>query len=229
MQRRLLVLVVTLLLALGGCGLIWEPPPKTDMSNLTAQQILNAAERRVKDVDFVSVEGKFREDGQTAKVDMAFAPNSSLSSFVLNGAAFKVLSADGKTYVKLSKSAYRSLPGLTARERKKVIDAVDGRWIDPGDDKSLGSIASFGLRLEFFDALATPVGKPRKGPEKQVKGIACIPVTDKESTIYVDKRDGTPILQTGRKGTGRLTFSYARVAEFKRPSPSDIVKGSDFR
>ena len=229
MPRRLLVLMVTSVLALAGCGLVWEPPPRTAMSDLTAQQVLNAGERRLKDVESVSVKGSFREANRTLSVDMKFAPNSSSSTIAFHGLRFEVLSAGGHTYIKANTAAYRTIPDMTEPQLTKFIGAIGDRWIDSGDDATLGTIAEFGLRGEFFDDFATPTGTLTKGEEKKVEGVACIAVSDKETTTYVDKRDGTPILQAGR-GTskGELVFSYKPVAEFRRPPAADVVTRAEF-
>ena len=230
MKRRLLVVLVTSLLALGGCGLIWEPPPETKFADLSTKEMLNTAERRVKDVDSVTVKGKGREDGQSFRLNMKFAPNSSAGTVVVDGAAVKLLSVGDKTYMKADEASYRRTGAVSGSpDDQKILDLVADQWMDTrvwGFD----DLAGYASRFGFFADFTEPVGKVTQRPAQKVNGVLCIPLRDKEGTLYLDKRDGTPILLTrGGSSKERITFSYAPVAEFKHPSAARIITKAEFK
>jgi hypothetical protein len=219
--KRLVALLLASVVALGGCSLVEPERPQADISDLSTRRILNAAERRLKDVDSVTVKGTGRDGEHSASVNMAFAPESASGWVKADGVSFKVLNAKGKSYIKVGKAFYDTISALSAAQRKQVIRTVDGRWIDPGDEEAFVSMASAGLRNDFFDDFLIPNGKIQRQPEKKVKGVVCIALKDKDGTLYVDKRDGTPIFLTGK--STRLTFSYAPVAEFKPPRAAEVL------
>ena len=226
MGVRLLAVLTATVFTLGGCGLMWEPPPKTPFSDLSVTEMVSTAERQVKDAEFVTVKGKGKDGGQTITFDVRFAPKSASGKVVLDGQTLMLLSVGGKTYAKADAAFYRSSKLFSgSADEQKILRLMAGQWLDVRAWE-LGELGDFVSRFGFFADLSTPDGKITRRPAQKVNGVVCIPLRDKGGTLYIDKRDGKPILLTT---DGRYTFSYAPVAESKPPSPADVLTRSELK
>lgn len=227
-RTRLSVLLVAATLALAGCGMLdVDSGPKDDVSGMSGSELLEQAQRQVNTVRFISVKGSGMDGRDKVAVNLAFATNSASGSVEMNGVRMKVLNAGGNIYVKVSAKDLRSLiKGKgAAGQHERAVAVMGGRWVLANPkDKDFSDIAEVVTRKGVFDQLLDPNGDVRKGADKIIWGIDCVSLKDRTGTLYMDKRDGKPILLVADKPKGgRLSFSYRRVKEVKAPAKGDVV------
>lgn len=225
-RTRLAVLLIASTVVLAGCGGSDGGNTSDDVSDLSADQILDAAAKRIGDEQFVSIKGKGidKEDGTELKVDLGFAGPTASGTIAVDGMELQLLKSGGKSYFKASDEFFRSTGGDAAEQ---IISLISGRWIlvDP-DDENFGEIASFVSKKDFFDELLEPEGKTTKGKNKTVNVIDCVALKDSDGggVFYFDKSNARPVsIVTTDSGTGTLDFSYDEIDEVGPPSTAEIV------
>lgn len=215
---RVSALIVASAFVLVGCG----GSSDDGIADLSATKMLAKANKQLAKQDFVTVEGKGTEEesGSKIEVDMSFAGDTASGTIEFSGMKLEVRRADDKSYFKADKSFFES-SGAPAGELAQIA----GKWvvIDPAN-QSFAEVGSFLSKKEFLKDLLKPDGKVTKGKEKKVNGVDCVALKSTEGTLYLDKKDGTPIsIVTTKDGEGTLDFSYDKVDEAEAPPADEVV------
>lgn len=219
---RLPALIIAASIALTGCGggSGSESAAKPEgVSKLSAKRLLTKANQELQRRETVSVVGSATDDGTKIAFDMTYAGSTVDGTITTDGLAIELLSDGSQAFFKGSDRFYEEAVGADAENFKKL---VGGRWVlFDENDEQFSDLASFVDRVKFLNELLKPEGPITKGKEKTIGGVECVPLNDTKGTLWLNKKNGSPVRVIS--GEDELTFDYATHRPAEAPGSRDIV------
>lgn len=222
-------LLIAATMALTGCGASGsedkgndagssDTKPKEDLTNLSADELLAKSKKAATEAEVLTISGA----GSGLALDISYLENASTGTITLEGAEIKLLTVDGKSWIRGSDDFWKK---QAPDQANQIITVINGRWIvaDPAN-ADFKDLISFGDRKFVTETLLVPDDEMVLGKPKTIDGVECLALSDgKNGNLYVAKDDGRPIQVAGETNEDMLKFSYDEVDEPKAPAKDEIV------
>ncbi|MGN6251809.1 MAG: hypothetical protein ACTHNS_08350 [Marmoricola sp.] len=214
-----LLSVAALLLGLlltSGCG-----SSGSDLSGLSAKQLLAKATAALKKQEDVSITGKIGTTGSGTSLDLHYVGReASYGRLSPDKGSLRFERVDGKTWLQPDAAFLQAQLGASAGALTKLIG---DKWIlaDPSN-QAFGQLVAVASR-DFLDSqVLAPSTAVTKGGKATVDGTKCVTLKTKTGTLYLDADTALPVQVSGTgsdaggSGTGTAHFSYD---DLKAPTP----------
>lgn len=215
----LAVVALVLGLAVAGCG-----GAGTDLSGLSAKQLLAKATAALKKQEDVSISGRIGTTASQTGLDLHYVGHdASYGRLTLSTGTLEFERVAGKTWLKPDAGFLRAQLGASGAAVTKLIG---GKWIlaDPSN-QAFGQLIQVASR-DFVDSQVLSASSTvTKGGPATVDGTKCVTLKTRTGTLYLDAATALPVqvAGTGDEDTGKAQFSYAKLTAPKAPPASEQV------
>jgi hypothetical protein len=221
-----LVAPVLAALLIAGCG--GGGGGDNGVPDMTADEIVAAAETAARDASSVHVQGSGESGGQPLELDLYLvAGEGGKGHLVVNGLSFDIVRVGDKAYFKGEDEFWSQFGGPAA------VELLRGRWLEAS--ATTGDLASFAPLTDLealFDAMLADHGVLEKGDETTIEGEPAISVEDttEGGTLYV-ATTGEPYplqVEGGSDSPGTITFTeWNESVELE--APTDTIDFSELQ
>jgi hypothetical protein len=170
-------------------------PTSNGLESKTADEILAASTKALKDAKSFRAKGKGESDGQAIEVDLLFAGSDVKGTISLGGAAVDVVQAGGSAYLKADEAFWKMF--LPAEVQALALPLVSGKYVKVPATQSI---------IPSVDVLLKPEGTVTKGEQTTVDGKKVITVETADGKLHVSL-EGEPYPVDLVSADGTIKFS----------------------
>jgi hypothetical protein len=174
-------------------------------SNMSANQLIAAAEVAMKNATSFHVQGTVHDQG-TESFNLSLSRTGGGGSVTVNGATLQIVVAKNTLYIKADEESWYRLTNS-----KSTAQLVANRWIKvPASSANFADFADLTIVKDFSSQFLTGVGKVSKLPGTVMfNGHKAFVITDSQADKLYIAATGTPyVLRVqGHGNTGSLTFT----------------------
>lgn len=228
MRSRLVAALAAATLALTACGSSSgsDDAKKSDISSLSAEQIVAKAKKAAVSAKVLRMQGEGTEAGQSFSVDMTYVGEDADGSFSIDGNQLNLRKVGGETFFKADDEFWKAQVG---KDADQVIAVINGRWIKTNGEADFADLIGFTDRETLLGDTLKAEGTVKKGKTKTVEGVECLGLDDTEGLLYVALDDARPIKIVPKSSEGGMTFAYDDAEAPKAPAASDVIDSAQFQ
>lgn len=221
-SRPITLLAATALvlgLALTGCG-----GSGSDLSGLSAKQLLSRATAALKKQPNVSISGRIGTTSSQTGLDLHYVgQDASYGQLSLDQGSLRFEQVSGKTWLKPDAGFLRAQLGAGAAA---VTQLIGDKWIlADASNQAFSQLIQVANR-DFVDSqVLSASGSVTKGANATVDGHKCLTLKTKTGTLYLDASSALPVqvAGTGGSGTGKARFDYGKLTAPTAPTADEQV------
>lgn len=203
-----------------------EESKKSDLSGLSAPDLLSKAESVIEKKATVRMKGQGIEQGSDFVYDLSYVGDAAEGYVSIEGAKLRLLRIDGETYFKADDAFWRAQGG--DEYANLVAEAIGDRWISIRGEEDFKFLEALARRSFITVELFQPTDALRKGEAKIIDGVNCLSLVDSEGTIFVTADDALPVQVNSNEGKEEavVKFTYEDASSPRAPVASEIIDAS---
>ena len=230
-RSRIAAMAAVAALVLAGCvsgdsDATGEESKKSDLSGLSAPDLLSKAESVIEKKATVRMKGQGIEQGSDFVYDLSYVGDAAEGYVSIEGAKLRLLRIDGETYFKADDAFWRAQGG--DEYANLVAEAIGDRWISIRGEEDFKFLEALARRSFITVELFQPTDALRKGEAKIIDGVNCLSLVDSEGTIFVTADDALPVQVNSNEGKEEavVKFTYEDASSPRAPVASEIIDAS---